>query len=190
MALSLFAAGAQAQSGPQASAPFLSISPDSVLSVVTSDWNGDGGMDRAVLVEGQDGADLYIYLSDIDPNEDRRRQLALAKTGAAWIGTMWGTLPGIEVNPKGSLLLKSGNGAVGRSRWTQTLTIVYRNGEFLVAGLTFDSRDTLDPKAGGHCDLNLLTGQGIRNGKPIKVAVIQIRLADWSDDSRPKECEL
>ncbi len=187
---SVLAAGAQAQSGSQTLAPPVNIRPDSVLSAVTSDWNGDGRMDRAVLVEGQeDQADLYIYLSADDPNGGERRDLALAKTGAAWKGAMWGTLPSLELNPKGSLLLKSGNDAIGRSRWSQTLTIVYRNGEFLVAGMTFDSRDTLEPKAVGHCDLNLLTGQGIRNGKTIKAASGQIKLADWSDDRRPKECE-
>jgi hypothetical protein len=188
VALSVLAAGAQAQSASQSP---VSIPPDAVLSAVTSDWNGDGRMDRAILVEGQEErADLYIYVSTDDPNGGERRDLALAKTGAAWKGAMWGTQPSLELSPKGSLLLKSGNDAIGRSRWSQTLTIVYRNGEFLVAGMTFDSRDTLEPKAGGHCDLNLLTGQGIRNGKALKVAAKQIRLADWSDDSRPKECEM
>lgn len=187
--LTVLATAAQAQSSPQGADLPASISPASVMSVVTADWNGDGSMDRAVLVEGDDDdANLYIYLASTGSDGTERRDLALAKSGAAWRGLMWGTLPSLDTNQKGSLLLKSGNDAIGRSRWSQTLTITYRNKVFTIVGITFTSRDTLSPGAGGGCDLNLLSGQGIQNGKKIKIAAKPIPLADWSDESLPKEC--
>lgn len=172
-----------------------SVSPDSVLSAVTVDLNNDGGFDRAVLAEvtGPDGAagttDLYIYLSV--PNELGHdvRELALVKREAAWAGGMWGTLPSLEVASNGSLLLKSGNDAIGRGRWQQTLTIALRNKELTVVGLTYVSRDTLDPNGGGNCDLNLLTGNGTRNGKKIKASIKAGSLKNWDMENLPKECQ-
>jgi hypothetical protein len=172
-----------------------SVAPDAVLSAVTIDFNNDGGFDRAVLAEvtGPDGStgetDLYVYLSV--PNELGRdqRRLELVKHGAAWAGGMWGTLPSLEVSRSGSLLLKSGNDAIGRGRWEQTLTIAYRNNELTVVGLTYTSRDTLDPNGGGNCDLNLLTGKGTRNGKKIKASIKASSLKDWNTEELPKECQ-
>jgi hypothetical protein len=191
MMMAAVASTAHAQSGLQ-SLPER-IAPDSVLSVVTADWNGDGGFDRAVLVEADsddddDEANLYIYLSNTDKNGETQRVLALQKKNAAWRGSMWGTQPSLHVTDKGALLLKSANDSVGRSRWSQVLTIVYRKNEFVVAGVTFNSRDTLDPKATSTCDLNLLSGQGVLNGNKIPVATPSAKLIDWNDDGPPKEC--
>jgi hypothetical protein len=162
------------------------VAPDAVLSSVTLDLNDDAAFDRAVLVQGGAEADLYIYLSQ--PSGSDRRELALLKKDAAWAGNMWATLPSLEVSPKGSLLLKSLNDSIGRNRWEQTLTIVYRDGKLVVAGITYKSRDTLDRSASLICDVNLLTGQGTRNGKKVTLPGKAVPLADWSDDSLPKAC--
>lgn len=172
-----------------------SISPDSVLSAQTLDFNNDGLFDRATLTERRsddgvtDGADLYLYVSAPTSEDQSKRKLALLKQNAAWSGIMWGTTPSLESSAKGSLLLKSGNDAIGRGRWEQVLTIVYRDNQFIVAGLTYTSRDTLDPKGGGSCDLNLLTGKGKRNGKSVKHNVKALPLADWDTENLPKECQ-
>jgi hypothetical protein len=162
---------------------------DRVLSAVTLSFQSNGDTDRAVLVENDDaGADLYIFLN-LDPANSRGAvKPALVKKNAAWSGSMWGSRPTLEVNGKGSLLIKSANEAIGRSRWSETLTIVYRNNEFLVAGLTREARDTLEPKSGGSCDLNFLSGKGKRDGKTIEVKTAAMKLADWSDEKLPKEC--
>lgn len=160
-----------------------------VISAVTLNLTGQGGADRAVLVDNfESGADLYIYLAIDDAKPDVALKPALVKKAAAWSGAMWGTRPSLEVSGKGSLLIKSGNEAIGRGRWTQTLTVVYRNKDFVVAGITRDERDTLDLKAGGSCDLNLLTGKGQRISKPVETKFPAIKLADWSDEKLPKEC--
>jgi hypothetical protein len=160
-----------------------------VLSAATLSFELNGDTDRAVLVENDDaGTDLYIYLGLDPPKSDAHIKPALMKKGAALSGSMWGTRPSLETTGKGSLLVKSANEAVGRNRWSQTLTIVYRNKEFVVAGLTREERDTLDLKAGGSCDINFLTGKGKRNGKPVETKFPATKLVDWSDEKLPKEC--
>jgi hypothetical protein len=163
-------------------------SPNDVVSAVTLDMNGDGRFDRAVLVEEDDTVTLLVYLSAPDRDDRRDRRLAIVKPAVAWNGGMWGQQPSLEVNARGSLLVRSANESIGRDRWSQTLTVAYKNGTFLVAGLTFNRRDSLDPEAATACDLNYLSGQGIRNGKPIRLAARTPLLADWSDEARPKEC--
>lgn len=159
-----------------------------VLSAVTLSFASNGETDRAVLVENDDaGADLYIYRALDAARGDAPVKPALLKKNAAWSGAMWGSRPSLDVNDKGSLLIKSANEAIGRSRWSQTLTIVYRNNEFLVAGLTRDARDTID-LASHDCDVNFLTGKGKRDGKPIETKFPATKLADWSDEKLPTEC--
>jgi hypothetical protein len=162
-----------------------------VLSATTLYLSESGGYDLAVLVDNRDaGADLYLYFG-VDPNApEGATKPSFVKKSAAWVGGGAGTLPSLAVSDKGSLLIKSENDAIGRDRWSQTLTVVRRNGALVVAGLTFIARDTLNPDGGGACDLNFLAGKGTRNGKKVEVKAQTIPLADWSVDgeTRPKEC--
>lgn len=160
-----------------------------VLSAVTLSFDAHSGVDRAVLVENlEDGADLYIYLGVDSARTDAPKRPALVKKNAAWSGSMWGTRPSLAVSDKGSLLIRSANEAVGRGRWSQTLTIAYRGGHFVVAGIRRQESDTLNPKAGGSCDLNLLTGAGLRNRLPADTKFPAMKLAEWSDANLPREC--
>jgi hypothetical protein len=163
---------------------------DRVLSAETFSFQSNGEMDRAVLVENDDaGADLYVFLN-LDPAGSRGAvKPALVRKNAAWSGSLWGTRPSLAINDKGSLLIKSSNEAIGRNRWSQTLTLVYRDGEFVVAGFTREERDTLDVNASGSCDLNFLSGKGKRNGKAVQLKSPPMKFADWSDDKLPSECK-
>ena len=67
----------------------------------------------------------------------------------------------LALGPAGGVQLVSGNDAVGRGRWFQVVTIAHRDGALRVTGVTYSWRDTLDPEAGGTCDLNLLSGRGV-----------------------------
>lgn len=179
IAATVFLAGAA-----QAEPDFSTVLDSKTLSFM------DGNTDRAVLVEnGDSGADLYLYLN-LEPARDIAKPLkaALVKKSVAWSGGMWGTRPSLETTARGSLLIKSENTGVGRDRWTQTLTVVYRNKDFVVAGLTRESYDTLDPNAVHSCDLNFLSGKGKRDGKAIEVKTPAKRLESWSEDALPKEC--
>jgi hypothetical protein len=175
---------ASAQTSPP-NAP-QTLAPQKIISVVTADWNDDGGVDRAVLYEGDEDADLLIYLSD--PAADTLR-LNIFRPGVAWSGHMWGTLPSLKLGAKGSLQLMSENTGIGRDKWQQTLTLVYRNKAFVVGGVTYSYYDGLNPKNAHSCDVNLLTGKAIRDKKPVKLTPQTIALADWRDDKLPAPCK-
>ncbi len=164
--------------------------PERVLAVVTSDWNGDGSFDRALLLVSKkepDEVDLLIYLSSSDKPSDMR--LAVRKANIAWRGAMWGTQPSLEVNERKSLIITSANEAIGRGRWTKKLTLVYRDKSFVVAGYTHHERDTLIPDSQSSCDVNLLTGGGIKNNKPFKTAARAVAVADWNEAAVARECK-
>lgn len=172
--------------------PALADAPslDRVLSAVTLSFRGDGATDRAVLVANREnGADLFIYLALDESGSGAEPKPALVKRNVAWSGALWGTRPSLAVNGEGSLVIASANDAIGRSRWSETLTIAYRNGAFVVAGLTYAARDTLDPKAGGACEINYLTGVGKRDGKPVKAVFARTPLAEWNNEDLPKACQ-
>ena len=57
-----------------------------------------------------------------------------------------------------------------------------RRRDSLVAGLTYESHDNLDPRAGGSCDLNFLSGKGVRNGKPVEIKSGAVRLIRFPAD--------
>lgn len=165
------------------------IAPWQVLSVVTADWTDDGGMDRAVLYDdGTDDAALAIFV-EADGHFVRRA----FDPDIAWFGAMWGTMPTLEVSDAGSLLVMSGNEAIGRNRWTRTLTIAYRDNAFVVAGYTYTWFDTLDMENNGTCDVNYLTGRGelVKADKPAKsfgFAKGALPVGDWTDGSVPADC--
>ncbi len=163
-----------------------------VLSAATLSFGEDGALDRAVLTQNGDaGADLTIFRAVPAPDGVAAALKPTPfKKAMVFSGQMWGTLPSLSVNGKGSLVIASANDAIGRDRWTQTLTVVLRGGAFVIAGITHTSHDTLDPKAGGgSCDLNLLTGKGTADCKPVKETLAPIPLSDWCDDRLPKACQ-
>ena len=111
--------------------------------------------------------------------------------GVAWTGEMAGQEPGLSLSPSGSVLLTSQNDAVGRDRWTLTLTIAQREGALRIAGITYARRDTLDPETGwGICDLNLLSGRGVIEGPTGKQEVAvpgpAPLLSDWQESDLPE----
>ncbi|MEM9148394.1 MAG: hypothetical protein AAGC57_19695 [Pseudomonadota bacterium] len=163
----------------------MTVSPHRVIDVVTSDWNGDGDFDRAVLIEGDEDADLRIYLSS---GGEEGMALAVARPDFVWRGAMWGTLPSLTLNAAGSLQVISGNQSIGRNRWQETITIVWRGSRFLVAGFTFDSHDTLDPGLTKRCDVNYLSGQGLLDERPFEIDVGVASLSEWGPEMVPPEC--
>src|SRR5262249_48078358 len=135
-------------------------------------------------------ADLYLYLAKDDANADAGLSLAEKKSNIAFsAGSVSGQLASLGVSNTGSMQIKSGNDAIGRDRWSQVLTVIYRDKRFLIAGITYSERDTLDPEAGGACDINLLSGKGLRNGKPVETKLTPIPLSDWSDEKLPQACQ-
>lgn len=155
------------------------------VAELSADLNGDGVADRVVLSGEDDEVDVALHLSAGGRVPDKP---TLFKRAVGWRGAMAGTEPSMSATARGSLVLVFQNESIGRDRWRQQLTIAVRDGAIVVAGYTYVARDTLDPKNGFTCDLNLLSGKGQRNGKPFTVAIKPLLLADWDDTTIPKEC--
>ena len=94
--------------------------------------------------------------------------LAGKAIGIGFAGRAWGTEPELSITERGAIRLVSKNEAIGRGRWTDTLTILYRDGQVVVGGYTYTARDTLDLEYRYDCDVNLFNGKGVFNDQPFR----------------------
>lgn len=170
------------------------LAADRIVNAATGDFNGDGAPDLATLTANADDdptrIGIAIYLRDKE-RDILGPPLSVKNLfwGSALDSSLRGQEPTIAADRRGSILVSTKNEAVGRSRWTQTVTIAYRDGAFVVAGFAHDHRDTIDPSDSGRCDINLLTGNGIRNGKPLKTAPVRVKLSDWNNRMGMQACD-
>jgi hypothetical protein len=161
---------------------------------VGADLNGDGLADRAELVMTDKGgmADLLIFIG----RRDGSQSLYATAREYVWVGGI-GQQPELSTTARGSLQVVSMNEAIGRDRWRQTLTVAWRDGAFVLAGITYSWYDTLDLANAGTCDVNLLTGKGelTKRGENSDVVTsfqttphrIPVQSPNWEF---PKECGL
>lgn len=157
------------------------------LHEIVLDIDRDGRMDRAVLVRHPSGGatDLLIYLRTGSEALDLSRKPDIRKDDLAH-----GHVMQLGANSKGSLTVQYGCGGCSNDYET-TLTIVHRGGDFFVAGFSYnwETRDN----GNGSCDINFLTGKGVRlrdlaKARPIRARFKPVRLAEWSADKEPKIC--
>ncbi len=168
------------------------IDPARIIDAATGDWNQDGQQDVAILAApAEDGEQIgiYIYLRDQDHQLLRLAVSAPDKiSGSTDADGAFGQEPSIKAIGKASIAVRSQNSAIGRDRWDQTLTLVYRDKQFIVAGYTYNHYDTLDPSAGGSCDFNALTGSMQKDGKSVKAAPKTIAIQDWTGETGVAIC--
>lgn len=163
-----------------------------IVAMASGDWNKDGTPDLAVIAApgGENGADngLYIYLAK---PEESRLTVALSLPDSVWGNlTMYGQEPELAALANGSFTLTTKNDSVGRERWRQSLTIAYRNFDFIVAGYTYAAYDTLSESGARECDLNVLTGKGKSNGRALAGPPRFVLLKDWKDETARNACGL
>lgn len=162
-----------------------SVRASDILSAVSG--YQDSVYYRAVLVQGAEDADLYIFTRPNDTLQQAVYAPDIVITGIGGIDAY------LRKTPSGTLQLISQNIAIGRHRWEQTLTIVYRDNQFLVGGYTYSYYDASvvdsdgNVKTGG-CDLNLLTGRGVKDELPIRTSMKAIPVQNWTVDIYPPEC--
>lgn len=171
---------------PHTHAADISLKATDILSAVTG-YTSEAGYFRAILIRGSEDADLLILTEGDDGLAVSVHAKDIAFTG---IG---GSDASLSLTDQGSLRLHSENYGIGRHKWEQTLTIVYRDGTFVVGGFTYSFADTLARDDNGEvltgsCDLNLLSGKGVSNGKPARVATKAKPVTDWSAEDYPEEC--
>ena len=165
---------------------------DRIVAMASGDWNKDGTPDLAVIATpGDDSGDdngLYVYLAK---PEENRLTLALSLPNSIWGNlTMYGQEPEVAALANGSFTITTKNDSVGRDRWRQSLTVAYRNFDFIVAGYTYSSYDTLDPNGGSECDLNVLTGKGKTHRGLVAGKAQFVLLKDWKDGIARSICAL
>jgi len=160
------------------------------------DIDQDGKMDQARVMQEPGGpADLYIYLAAGEEKLDPSRRPDIVRKGLTEDRVI-----DLESKGKGSLTVTSCFGCGASKSTEDTLTIVYRRGQFLVGGYSRSwdwnqqTSDGVKTTVGG-CDINYLAGKGtvskdLEDGKPIKGKFRPVPLKDWSSDKRPKACDL
>lgn len=138
-----------------------------------------------------DAADLLIF-SDRRAS-DPQSMLVVARN-ITFNGPMFGQSPSLQAGDNGAFYINEEQTGVGRTPWTNTLTIVHRAEGFLVAGQTYTTYDRI---VGGNftCDVNLLTGDWVVEADRINPETEEITydvsdrgagpgqrplLADWS----------
>ena len=168
--------------------------PLEMVAEATLDIDGDGKMDRAVLIRvGHKNyeSELRIYLGVGDAPLDLANKPTISMPALAD-----GAVERLEVRGRNDG--KSGGKQSLRVAWgcggcsndvEKAITIVHRGGEFLVGGYSLD----WDARYGsGHCDINFFTGRGVasKNGgrqHAVKGTFKPVKLAAWNEDMEPQK---
>lgn len=165
-------------------APPAHAEPGDVIATTESDIDGDGKADTFRLIDADGSATLEIGMGS--------GQAIVAKQ-IAWVGGI-GQRPEFAVTKQGSVKVISMNEAIGRNRWHLTLTLAHRRGAVRVAGFTWHEYDTLDLDAWMECDLNLLSGRGLRKDakgqRQVKAGIEALPVTEWNHEKigLPKAC--
>lgn len=164
------------------------IDPGRIAAVATGDFDRDGDTDLAMIVRpprehGADGNGIYIYLAE--PYEGRMMLKAAATNKVPGSFIYAGESVAIAALQNGSILVTAKNDTPGQRHYEIRLTLAYRNSDFLVAGFSF-SEDVPDPI---ECDVNLLTGKGKVDGKPITGTPGAVPVAQWENEIGQDICK-
>jgi len=156
------------------------------------------GCEQVILLASEvepDTADLIILT---DWRTDPAGAPLLIARAIVFNGPMWGMAPDVEQAGSGSLLLRSGQIGIGNVPWSQTLTLAWRDGGFIVAGYTWSAYDRTTTDT-AECDVNLVTGDytisATRDGAPRldrsgRIAPMARPAAAWAIDApAPEPCD-
>ncbi|WP_417807975.1 hypothetical protein [Thioclava sp.] len=146
IAVSLAPALALAQEPPKAG---------DLVAALSGDWNGDGQPDAALITQAEGGdAGLSLYLGD--PVFGLKR--VVDRPHVIFSGPMGGQTPALLPGSSSSFKLHQEQIGIGRTPWESTLSIAWRNGQFVLAGYSYQFYDRINPEHYGSCDVNLLAG--------------------------------
>jgi len=152
------------------------------VAELDADLTGDGRMEHAALLD-TDRIALQIH--------DAGGRLMAQSEAIVWRGQP-NEGPHLEVNARGSLIVRSSNWGIGRNKWEMAVTVAFRRGRFVVAGLTFGEVDTFAPDDAMSCDVNLLTGRGVitRHGqeKAVRIDTPAPPVESWGEEDVLRIC--
>lgn len=153
---------------------------------IAHDWTGDGPEDHVVLLPPKEGSDFHeLAIIQGMPDEVTQPKILSVKNLVYAHSNPGASL---ELLPNHSFNISIDHTGIGRMATVQTFTISYRSGKFILSGYSFTEWDRIDPKTGGSCELNLLSGQGRRNGKKIRFSPVRKELQQIDGNYRPAAC--
>ncbi len=162
----------------QPAAPFpANVQVSDVISAVGPGWNAPAFY-KAILLRDEDYAALLIFRAPFD------QPPALYAPKLAATGNYWGTVPWLEFDDNGALLLRSENRGTGRNKWEQTLTIIERDGRFIVSAFNLSAYDSIAPDNSTDCRIDMLAGTMQVNDQPITPFPLPplVLVKDWNED--------
>ena len=193
----LFAVGLALAAYALAAGVHVARGEDAVKWEVTSDLNGDGISDRASIVDGSDHetSDLHIFLGSAGGGLGNDAKPDIAKTAV-----VEGTVLAFESRERATLTVTSFAGCTSMWALEETLTVVYRDGAFVIGGFTrvwelsHRLADLNVDVVMGSCSVDFLTGEGraskgLEDETLVKQRFKPIKLADWSRETRPAICK-
>lgn len=153
-----------------------------IIDAAMGDIDGDGSKDLVTLTlpEEREGPDvgIAVYLRNSGlPALDK----AIELPARFWGSRNAGQQPEVTILQNRSITVHTENTGFGRGHWERTYTLAWRKGTLIVAGFTYAFYDTIDHDQFGQCDINLLTGRGVRDDKAIATGARRVLLADWED---------
>ena len=139
-----------------------------IITAVTGDFNGDGAVDLAMVVETEptDPMDIHFFLRDKEHNYLKPVEIVHEQILGEWNGydrpgyENSDTEPELTMLPNGSIKFYLPAMPIGGQRTNMTLTIAWRNGAFIVAGFAYDYEDFQQDNVASACEYNVLTGKG------------------------------
>ena len=163
--------------------------------------------DGSYWLKGGESVDIYFYMD----NGGRKLDLSVPPTfvkkdifetnNADGTDRAWAVFPLVQKG-EASVALHSCYGCGASISWDETLTIVSRNQQLLVAGFSrsWDENIHLNNNSEvatttGRCDINFLSGKGLATSditiqpKPLKQKFRAVKLADWSVKNIPEGCD-
>jgi len=181
-------AATPALAAPRPAAP-PAVPPAKVVSATSGSWTPDGSVGRAVLIDDPDNSSVDLAIYSGGAGSPTAMKLAAFAHDIASSGNMAGNTAELRQTPKGALQVYSENTAVGRDKWERTMTLAFRKGRFVVAGVTMTSYDDLKPNSGVSCDLNYLSGVGKMGRKRLRISSGGIPVEKWTEDMIPTACD-
>lgn len=155
---------------------------------ISYDWNGDG-IPETVLIAPINGPEEYRELLVIKgvlegmPKEKIISNRSLisrrAKPG-----------PTLRLQRNKTFHLTVDSSEIGRTSEVITWKFTWRKGKFFLTGYVRDWSDKLDPHDHRTCDIDLQTGRGKKDGRPVKFQPLRVDIIDINERFLPTICEI
>lgn len=126
---------------------------------VRYDWNRDGHMDKAMLVESNEDESVSLHIHFGRPNG--RFAPPIIATNFAGSSPMIGDPAHIKLNAANSIVVTSSHIGIGRSKYEADTLVAFRGGQMKVVGYKIARWDAFDPEAATSCDVNFSTGRAV-----------------------------